>query len=87
MSKVIVSSTGVINGRGTAPWKWVSGLSDEERAHVRNGTALVFIRDYNAHHHTQSGWKVVLWVGRKYVHREPTAAEVSAFNRSGGGLS
>lgn len=83
--QVVISKNGVINGRGTAPWKWVSNLSESERAHVRNGTAWVFVRDYQAHHHLQSGWKVVLWLGRKYVHREPSAEMLRAlqnhFNR------
>lgn len=79
--KIVISERGVINGRGTAPWKWVSGLSPDERAHVRNGTAWVFIRDFQAHHYLQSGWKVVVYVGRKYSHREPSAEMLRALQR------
>lgn len=82
---IVVSKNGVVNGRGTAPWKWVSSLSDSERAHVRAGTALVIIRDYQAYHYTQSGYKVVGYVGKKYVHREPSVEQLRAiqnyFNR------
>lgn len=68
---VLISGNAMINGHGSQPWKWVSGLSAAERAAVRAG-GLVFVRDYTAHHYTQSGWKVVLYGGKKYYHREPT---------------
>lgn len=78
--KITVSETGIIHGIGTAPYKYVSGLTDVERAAVRGGD-LVFIRNNSAHHYTQSGWKVVKFRFGKYFHREPSAVQVAAFNR------
>jgi len=76
---VIVSDTGVIHGVGTAPFKWVSGLSDSEREAVQRGDR-VFIRNPQASHWTQSGWKIVKYRSGKYFHREPSPADVVAFN-------
>lgn len=78
---VILSDTGVIHGIGTAPWKWVSGLTESERAAVRSGSHYVFIRNESAHHYTQSGYKVVRYQSGKFFHREPSAAAVAAFNK------
>lgn len=44
---IIVSQTGIIHGRGTDSYKWVSGLTPAERQHVRNNTAIVLIPDDN----------------------------------------
>lgn len=44
--RTIVSETATAHGWGSDPWKrerWVSGLSGEEREHVRNGTARVIV--------------------------------------------
>lgn len=79
--RVIRSSTGVIHGRGSGPWKWVSGLTPRERVAVRMGW-LVWIRDKEAWHHNQSGIKVVLFRSGKYFHREPNPAEVDRIRRS-----
>jgi hypothetical protein len=81
VKQVIVSETGVVHGHGTAPYKWVSGLSDSEMEAVKSGSALVFIRDNaSAGHWTQSGYKVVHYGGGKYFHREPSAGQIRAFN-------
>jgi len=105
--KKIISETAVIHGRGSDPYKWVSGLTKSERetvrrearrirliSSVRDGkiydaalpgfrvptleeTALmqseetvVLIRDIEAHHYTQSGWKYVIYNYGRYQHRE-----------------
>jgi len=41
--KTIVSKTATAHGWGSDPWKRVSGLTSEERDHVRNGTARVIV--------------------------------------------
>lgn len=41
--KTMISKTGIGHGWGSDPYKWVSYLTPEERAHVRNGTAIVII--------------------------------------------
>ena len=40
---VIISATGRQHGAGTDRYKWVSGLTAEERAAVRDGSALVIV--------------------------------------------
>ena len=90
--KIIFSRTAVINGIGTQPYKWVSHLSPGERQAVRDGSALVFARNYRTHHYTQSGYKVVSCYATsrgsyRYIHREPNEDEIKMINRffSGGG--
>lgn len=78
--KYYLSETGVIQGRGTQPWKYVSHLSDEERAAVKDGSGIVLIRDYQAFHYTQSGYKQVFFMSGRYVHREPHPDILRAFN-------
>jgi len=63
---VTISKTGVINGRGK--WfRWVSYLTAEERAEVRNG-GVVLVRDNNPHH-TTTDYKLVTFYEGKYQHR------------------
>lgn len=83
---VILSKSGVVHGHGTQPYKWVSGLLPDERKAVRDGSALVFIRDTGSHHYLQSGYKVVSYRSGKYIHREPDPSQIRAFNKhfSGG---
>lgn len=78
---ILISDTGVIQGRGTAPWKYVSHLTNEERIAVRSGK-WVFIRDFEAHHYTQSGWKIVIVYsnGSRFCHREPSPDQLKALN-------
>jgi len=65
---VMVSTTAVIRGRGSAPYKSVTQLTAPEREHARAG-GMVLIQDNNPHS-ACSGWKrVVVWNGR-YSHRE-----------------
>ena len=75
--KVLVSTTGVINGRGSARFKWVSYLTKEERDHVKNG-GTVLIEDVGASHHTQCGWKQVIYYRGKYSHREATKEQIKS---------
>lgn len=65
--KPIISSTGIIHGRGRSRFKWVSNLTDNEREAVRRGE-LVLVRDENNHHSTTK-YKQVLYRCRKYTHR------------------
>ena len=37
MNNIIISQTAVIHGRGRMPHKWVSGLTKEEKAAVKEG--------------------------------------------------
>lgn len=74
-SKIIISKTGVINGRGSMRYKWVSGLTAEERKIVRDD-GVVLIEDVEAHHHTQCGWKQVTYWNGKYYHREADIGQI-----------
>lgn len=67
MSKII-SRTAQIHGRGSQPYRWVSGMTLDERLAVKRGE-LVLIRD----HHPLSGcdYKRVVYDRRsnKFGHR------------------
>ena len=65
----VISETGKIHGRGRQRYRWVSGLTDDERSLVRDGET-VLIEDLDAHHYTQCGWKMVTYCAGKYGHRE-----------------
>jgi len=82
MNKIIFSTTGEIHGRSSDPYKWVSRLTAAERAHVLAG-GTVLIRDHAARHHTQSGWKRVVYRHGRYMHREATAAQIQTINLEG----
>jgi hypothetical protein len=62
----IVSSTGVINGRGSG-YRWVSSLTAGERETVRRG-GVVLVRDDNPHW-TTADYKLVTFYKGKYQHR------------------
>jgi len=68
-NEIKISKTGEIHGRGSMRHRWVSRLTADERAHVRTG-GTVLIRDNEAHHHTQCGWKQVTYSAGRYGHRE-----------------
>ena len=65
--KQIISKTAIINGRGSDKFRWVSGLTDEERRAVREG-GTVLVKDDNGHHTTTSH-KLVTFYDGKYSHR------------------
>jgi len=65
--KPIISQTGEIHGRGSDPFKWVSGLTDAERQAVRDGR-VVLVRDDNQHPATTAFKRVMFRHGR-YYHR------------------
>jgi len=71
---IIESKTAVKHGGGSLPYRWVSGLTDKERAAVRKGE-LVFFRVPKTHY-TQSGYKVVTYYFGKYGFREPNDVEM-----------
>lgn len=64
---MIISTTAVIHGRGKNRFKWVSGLTEQERDAVRRGE-LVLVRDHNTHH-TTTEYKQVSYNYGKYQHR------------------
>lgn len=64
---MIISATGKIHGRGSDRWKWVSGLTAEERAACRRGE-LVLIHDTNPHP-ACTPYKQVLYKHGRYYHR------------------
>lgn len=65
---VIVSKTGVIKGRGTDRYKWVSGLTPEERQAVREGET-VLVPDNSTHPNTTDYKIVVKGWGGGFTHR------------------
>jgi hypothetical protein len=69
MTKPIISTTGIINGRGQDKYKWVSGLTAEERKAVRDGK-IVLIKDDNPHP-ACTEYKIVKYapVTGAYYHR------------------
>jgi hypothetical protein len=71
----IESRTALKHGWGTAPWRWVSGLTPAERRAVKNG-GIVFFR-FIAWHWSQTGVKVVTYRNERYDAREPTPSELA----------
>jgi len=63
---MIISTTAVIHGRGRNRFKWVSGLTEQEREAVHRGE-LVLIRDHNTHHSTTE-YKEVSYSYGRYKH-------------------
>jgi len=77
---VMISMTGEGHGWGSDPYKWVSRLTEEERAAVRRGE-LVFITGCPASARGIKGVYVrkVIWKNGRYVHRVPETEEVEGF--------
>jgi CRISPR/Cas system-associated protein Cas10 (large subunit of type III CRISPR-Cas system) len=73
------SVTAEKRGWGSAMYRWVRGLTKEERQAVRAGDTVWF--RINPWHYTQSGYKIVT-VNRldhkKFDTREPTSIELTA---------
>lgn len=69
--EAIISQTAVIHGRGSNNFKWVSGMTKEERVAVREGK-LVLVPDNNPHP-ACTPFKQVYFRGGKYYHRNYTA--------------
>ena len=43
--EIMISRTGQQHGAGSDPYKWVSGLTPEERVAAKSGSALVVVTD------------------------------------------
>ena len=69
------SVTAYKTGWGSATYRWVGGLSREEKLAVLGGTAKVFFR-FTPWHYTQSGIKIVTSSYGRYDSREPTDEEL-----------
>lgn len=79
MPKATVSTTGIIHGRGRDRFKWVSGLTKEERLIVRK-RGIVLIPDDNPHHNTAPYKRVIFYNGTnggRYFHQNATSYEMS----------
>lgn len=64
-----ISETATQHGFGRDPWKWVSGLTREERARVRAGNPVWFAgRPCND---SPSGWRVAIYRHGRYIPRCP----------------
>lgn len=67
MSKIMLSVTGIINGRGSSKYRWVSGLTKAERDHVKSG-GIVLIRD-TCKHYMCTPFKRVTYFNGRYSHK------------------
>ena len=72
-NNIMISHTGVIHGAGSDWYKWVSGLTADERAHVRNG-GIVLI-EVDKPRRGQTPYKCVTYWRGRYGHRNYYAAE------------
>lgn len=78
MSNVIVSGTA--KGSGSDKYRWVSGLSKEAKAALKEKSALVICeRPYSDQH---GDWYVVTENRGRYGHRLPTEQEQRLINRN-----
>lgn len=66
-AQVIISETGKIHGRGSEPYKWVSGLTKSEREAVKRGET-VLIYDGNKHPMCTE-YKQVTYHNGRYGHK------------------
>jgi len=84
--KHIISNSGIINGRGSDRYRWVSALSAEEREEVRRGKsgAIVLIRDTNPR--SGCAFKRVTYYGGRYGHCNYTVPAGKTLNEETGFL-
>lgn len=69
--KPIISSTGVAHGWGSDPYKWVSGLTKEERRAVKDGKTVLVTGCPPCGGGSGKGCTTrrVLYISKRYVHR------------------
>ena len=69
-AKIVISKTAVAHGWGTALYKWVSGLTPDERRAVRAGqTVIVTGCPPAGGNHGSTERRVIYRPGRGYTHR------------------
>lgn len=77
MAQIIISGTA--KGFGSSRFRYVSGLSKEAKAALKDNSALVICpRPFND---KCGGWYVVTETQGRYDHRLPTDAERKQINR------
>jgi len=69
MSEILLSKTGIINHYGKARFKWVSGLTKEERNHVRNGGVVLVGIPLPMQARSKARYKKVTFYHGRYGHR------------------
>jgi hypothetical protein len=69
MPKIIIDRNATIHGRGSDRFKWVSGLSQESRTALRDGSDTIVLIPDNNPHYTCSQYKQVFRYGNKFYHR------------------
>ena len=70
--EIIIAASATLHGIGSDPWKWVSGLTSDERDAVDRGDLVVVLS--NDRHRTYAGhppFRIVVRYGRKFYHRVP----------------
>ncbi len=72
MATIVVSRTGRGHGWGSDPWKWVSQLTPEERAAVRDGHVVLIAGCPPIGGAWGTTLRQVLFDGGRYVHRVPS---------------
>jgi hypothetical protein len=80
---VIMSETGVGHGWGTAPWKWVSGLTDAERAAVRAGEIVLISGCPLSGGSYGTTIRQVVIVNGYWVHRVPSDEILASVDEQG----
>ncbi len=75
MDKIIISDTGEQHGYGTARYKWVSGLTREEREAVKSGEIVLITgcRRSGGGNGTGTTVRQVIYEGGRYLPRVPDA--------------
>jgi len=81
LKNCIVSKTGICHGFGSSKFKWVSGLSKDERDTVRNFSGIVFVfSGVPATGKAGTKWRVVICnpAGNKFWHSVPPTDQLAA---------
>jgi hypothetical protein len=72
--RVMLSRTGKAHGWGSDPWKWVSGLTGDERRAVQDETAIVLVGGCppdGGGNGLGTRVRQVLYARGRYIHRVP----------------
>lgn len=67
----IISKTGKQHGYGRDPYKWVSGLTKEEKEAVKAGKVVIITGCRPAHGTHGTTRRVVKYINGRYVPRVP----------------
>jgi hypothetical protein len=70
---IMYSATATQHGYGTAKYKWVSGATEEERAHARRGGVVLFDDGVPCGGNYGTTLRMMVWKDGRFVPRVPSS--------------